>query len=456
MFIPKSVTPCTQLTDKQTKLAKKIRSLKMMANDPDYDTMDSGFESLIEDMQEHLIKSIHKTAITPPKPEGERRTKDDEYWRTTVEVKDGDGKTKRKDVRCKTKPGLYTKLYNLYIGPGTLQEIFYSWHKHREEHEGLNYRTIEREQQRWDRFFAPSALAKKRIDEINNFMIEDHIHSLIKKHDLKPKEVDAIKGILRGTFHYALRHKLIPDDPMPLVDINKAGCAASTPRLSKDRVYLSDEVELMKIMIDRELKASPHSTTALAVALLFLLGLRVGELVALRLSDIDWTDGTIHIQRMEQKGKNGIIVVNHTKKKSETGNRILPLGDAGIDIIQRVLAINERYGFQDEDYLFLGEKGERIHIRAIDNRLRKFCLKAGIEPVKSAHDIRRTVATQLYRNTHDIELVRKFLGHSDVQTTWGYIVDVDAEEEDRQRTVEALKGFGLASDRKITPFRKTS
>ena len=99
------------------------------------------------------------------------------------------------------------------------------------------------------------------------------------------------------------------------------------------------------------------------------------------------------------------------------------------------------YGFRDEDFLFLGEKGRRIHIRAVDNRIRKLCKRAGIEPAKSAHDIRRTVATRLYRNTHDIELVRKFLGHSDVQTTWGYIVDIDAEEEDRIRVVAALEGM---------------
>ena len=104
-----------------------------------------------------------------------------------------------------------------------------------------------------------------------------------------------------------------------------------------------------------------------------------------------------------------------------------------------MLEINKKKGFEDEDYLFLGEKGERIHIRAVDNRIRKLCLRAGIDPVKSAHDIRRTVATRLYRNTHDIELVRKFLGHSDVLTTWGYIVDIDAEEEDRMRVVDALK-----------------
>ena len=107
--------------------------------------------------------------------------------------------------------------------------------------------------------------------------------------------MDAIKGLLRGTFHFAHRHKLISMDPMSLVDINKSGCAAPTPKLSGDRIFLSHEVTLMKDMIGKELEISPHSTTALAIALLFLLGLRVGELVALRLSDIDWDSRTIHI-----------------------------------------------------------------------------------------------------------------------------------------------------------------
>lgn len=94
--------------------------------------------------------------------------------------------------------------------------------------------------------------------------------------------------------------------------------------------------------------------------------------------------------------------------KSETGNRVIAIGQAGVDVIRQILAINDKYGLHDEDFLFLGEKGERIHIRAVDNRIRKLCRRAGIEPAKSAHDIRRTVATTLYRNTRDVELVRLF------------------------------------------------
>lgn len=247
---------------------------------------------------------------------------------------------------------------------------------------------------------------------------------------------------------------MISKNPMDFVEINKTGCAPASPRISKTRIFLSDEVARMEAEITQEVLNIPWNTTALAVRLLFLLGLRIGEVVALRLSDIDWEEETIHIQRMEQKGEDGHPrVVEHTKKKSIYGNRILPLGQKGVDLIRKVLLINEHNSFKDEDYLFLGEKGKRITIRAVDNRIRKLCKRAGIVPAKSAHDIRRTVATRLYRRTHDVELVRQFLGHSDVQTTWGYIVNIDAEKEDRRRIVEALQGDSGANIVDFTAYR---
>ena len=246
---------------------------------------------------------------------------------------------------------------------------------------------------------------------------------------------------------------MITKNPMDDVEINKTGCAPATPRLSKSRIYLSDEITRMDAEITRELQDIPWNTTALAIRLLFLLGLRIGELVVLRRSDIDPDEETIHIQREERTGEDGKpAVVEHTKKKSIYGNRILPLGPKGMELIREVLEINEKNSFKDGDYLFLGEKGKRITSRAVDNRIRKLCARAGIKPAKSAHDIRRTVATRLYRSTHDVELVRQFLGHSDVKTTWGYIVNVDAEKEDRRRIVEALQGNSGDAGTNIVDF----
>ena len=130
---------------------------------------------------------------------------------------------------------------------------------------------------------------------------------------------------------------------MPDVEINTTGCAPAQPKLSESRVYLSHEVPAIQKEIDAELRAIPHNTTALAIRLLFVLGLRVGELVALRESDIDWDKLTIHIQRTEQRMEKGPPrLVNHTKKKSPYGNRVLPLGESGAAIIRQIMASKTR------------------------------------------------------------------------------------------------------------------
>ena len=283
-----------------------------------------------------------------------------------------------------------------------------------------------------------------------------YIRDIILKHSITVKELKEIMFLFRGTFKYAFRHKYISVNPMQNVEVNTTGCAPAKKKNIESRIYLPDEIASMQHQIDVELENIPKNTTALAIRFLFLSGIRVGECVALRKSDFDFERKTVHIQRMEQEDENGKReIVEHTKKKSETGDRIIAIGQAGIDIINQALTVNKQHSFRDEDYIFLGEKGSRIHIRAIDNRIRKLCKRANILPEKSAHDIRRTVATTLYRNTHDIELVRLFLGHSDVNTTWSYIVLIDQQEEDNKRVVDALSCLSTPSstpDRKVIDF----
>ena len=432
---------------RQNEIADKIRLFRVMLNNPEYGTITSDLSSSIWKMEKELIDSIHTSAVTAP-------SDNYPFWSTAVYVKEGD-KQKRKYIRSKTQAGLYEKLYTHFFGVGTLDQIHALWADHRRQFENLAPETILREKQRWNKYFQDTDLGQMRINDIDNFMIEDHVYSLIRKFSLKEKELNEIRFLLRKTFHFAVRSKVITKNPMDDVEINKTGCAPATPRLSKSRIYLSDEITRMDAEITRELQDIPWNTTALAIRLLFLLGLRIGELVVLRRSDIDPDEETIHIQREERTGEDGKpAVVEHTKKKSIYGNRILPLGPKGMELIREVLEINEKNSFKDGDYLFLGEKGKRITSRAVDNRIRKLCTRAGIEPAKSAHDIRRTVATILYRKTHDVELVRQFLGHSDVDTTWGYIVNIDEEKKDRRKIVEALQGSSEANIVDFTTYRR--
>lgn len=434
------------MTASQIDLISKIRSLKIMFTAAECDMIPPEVKILVQNMTRELVDTMHKSSIF--------YVEDKQIWRTTVyvEFEEGDGtKKKRRFISARTKSELYDKLYEFYIGPGTFGDIHDKWTEQRSQ-ENLAPKTLKREKQRWDKYIAGSELEKKRIDEIDNFAIEAYVRDIILRHSVTVKELKEILFLFRGTFKYAFRHKYISVNPMQNVEVNTTGCVPAKKKVIESRIYLPDEITAMQHQIDVELGNIPKNTTALAVRFLFLSGIRVGECVALCKRDFDFERKTVHIQRMEQEDENGRReIVEHTKKKSETGDRIIAIGQAGIDIVNQVLTVNKQYGFHDEDYIFLGEKGRRIHIRAIDNRIRKLCRRANILPEKSAHDIRRTVATTLYRNTHDIELVRLFLGHSDVNTTWSYIVLIDQKEKDNKRVVDALSCLSMPSN---TPSRK--
>ena len=150
------------MTARQLDLISKIRSMKIVFSDPDCGIISPEVNTLIRDMQSKLLDSIHSASILPPNSRG--------MWRTTVYVTKG-GKKKRRDICAKTKEALLDKLYDFYIGPGTLEEVHTLWAEQRKE-ENLASTTLQRERQRWDKYLAGSTLAKKRIDEIDNFLIE--------------------------------------------------------------------------------------------------------------------------------------------------------------------------------------------------------------------------------------------------------------------------------------------
>ena len=74
---------------------------------------------------------------------------------------------------------------------------------------------------------------------------------------------------------------------------------------------------------------------------------------------------------------------------------------------------------------------------SIDNLIRKLCNKAKIE-VKSAHDIRRTVASEMFSQGVPVEIIRGYLGHSDIKTTFGYILNNQTKAETNKIILNSL------------------
>lgn len=270
----------------------------------------------------------------------------------------------------------------------------------------------------------------------------------MKKYPMSCKTLNNMHFIIKDMLKFASRKGLIKDNPYNDVEIKTSSCIPEVHKNDSSRVYNTDKVEKLFKAITYELSDYPENTDSYAILILFKLGLRIGEVSALKFSDINYTDREIHIHRMETldigaDGKQHPVVVNHTKKRSPYGDRYIPLSDYEIDIFKKVKSINIDYGYKDDDFVFCDSDG-RTKIREIDNRIRKLCNKAGIE-VKSAHDIRRTVASEMHKNGISLEMIRQYLGHSTIETTIGYIYNNNTKEETSRLIQNALSNLNKAT-----------
>ena len=168
------------------------------------------------------------------------------------------------------------------------------------------------------------------------------------------------------------------------------------------------------------LYAETEDTVFLAVRLNFYLGLRVGELVALRWED--WEEETaLHIVREEvrEHENNTRYVADHTKTHLD---RFVAVPPKGIELLKQIP--------RQSNYIFV-RNGERITSRQIAYVLEKYAERQGVRN-KSTHKMRKTYASLLSANGVPLDAIREQLGHSDLQTTLSYIYNplTDAETSD--------------------------
>lgn len=404
--------------------------------------LNSDVSDTLNILKKNRVNDIHKNAITKPINEKGR-------WQTYIDTYPDGERKKRVKVSSMTESGLYDKLFEFYYGKNvkSLKDIYPEWIEKRNL-EGLSPRTIERNKNHWNKYYINDSIVTTPLVKLTAEQIENFFHKVIKQYQLSVKELNNMKLIMTDMLKMAYKRKYIDSNPYNDVDINTNACRQVIKHTASSRVYFPDEKEKLFNALNDEIKLKPNSTDCFAVFLLFKLGVRIGELVALKWTDIDYTNNEIHICRMESKEYNSdgdlrVTVVEHTKKKSTDGDRFLPIGDYEKVIFEKIREISKQYNFKEQEYIFCDENG-RTKIRAIDNLIRKLCGKCGIEE-KSSHDIRRTVASELNAQGVNVEMIRVYLGHSDIKTTFGYIYNNRSKQETNNLLLNSLSQMnGLA------------
>lgn len=231
--------------------------------------------------------------------------------------------------------------------------------------------------------------------DIDRYTVMEFLQSLHAE-NLSSASVIRIISTLRG-FHQFLRQEQITEfDPMQHVDSPKK-------KKTLPNVLSLDEVTKLIETPDTSTPLGIRNRTILEV--MYATGLRVSELVELKLGDLHLSIGLLQ-----------------TLGKGEK-ERIIPLGDYAIQWIQTYLeeARPQLVKKQaNELHLFVNHHGQKLSRQGIWKNLKQIVRDAGINKNITPHTLRHSFATHLLENGADLRIVQELLGHTDISTTQIY------------------------------------
>ncbi|MDP9363201.1 MAG: site-specific integrase [Chloroflexota bacterium] len=163
-------------------------------------------------------------------------------------------------------------------------------------------------------------------------------------------------------------------------------------------------------------------------------GMRRGELLAVKWTDLDLDAGALFVQRSLGRGQTSRL--EEGEPKSRSGRRRIALSPSVVDSLRRHrvrqlehrLAAGEAY--EDRGYVFANETGGHVHPNSLYRRFRALTERAGVPPIRF-HDLRHTSATLLLAGGVHGKIVQERLGHSNIAMTLDLYSHVTA---DMQRT----------------------
>ena len=139
---------------------------------------------------------------------------------------------------------------------------------------------------------------------------------------------------------------------------------------------------------------------------LYSTGVRVSELVALNIEDIDFLSEVLHIRG---KGKK---------------ERLTPIGSSALQAIQHYMEFRNKRAQNNSNFdpkvLFVNKHGKRLSTRSVRRKMDKYLKMAGLDPSISPHTLRHSFATHMLNNGADLRSVQELLGHQSLSTTQIY------------------------------------
>lgn len=203
---------------------------------------------------------------------------------------------------------------------------------------------------------------------------------------------------LRVFFKYLVRARRIDANPAADLEYPLLG-----PRMLPRAVLTAAEAELVLAQPDLRDPLGLRDRAMLEV--FYSTGMRRGELVKLRLYDVDGAKGTVFIH--QGKGRK---------------DRVIPIGERALAWVEKYVAeVRPLLSMEPDDgTLFLAVIGRALTPNAVSQTMRRYVEASGIEKTGACHVFRHTMATLMLENGADIRYIQEMLGHANLETTQIY------------------------------------
>ena len=259
---------------------------------------------------------------------------------------------------------------------------------------------------------------KRRIGEFDRARISEFSSSLlttggVRRKGLSPSTVNTVLLVLKWILDHASRETGCPSISFRKLRVNDR-------KESAEVLTVADQERLRSYLLEHP------SPCNLGAFLCLSFGLRIGEICALRWSDVRLDEGVLSVgrsmtrrQTFAEKGKKTEIVIS--SPKSASSERKIPLTSEHVAFLMQ-------YRCEDGAYVLTGDSTRYMEPRAMSNRFHAILEACDIRPIKF-HSLRHSFATRWIELQQDVKSLSEILGHSSVNVTLNYYVHPSLESK---------------------------
>lgn len=243
---------------------------------------------------------------------------------------------------------------------------------------------------------------------ITETQIQEFIYTISK--EVNPRSQARIISGLKSFFGYLVFENYITNSPLELIETPKIG------RKLPDTLSVS-EIDALISAIDLSKEEGERNRAMLEM--LYSCGLRVSELVNLKISDLFFDEGFIKVSGKGNK------------------QRFVPINDQSVKYINFYFINRNKLEVVKghEDFLFLNRRGKQLTRAMVFTIIKRLAVEIGLKKTISPHTLRHSFATHLLENGADLRAIQAMLGHESITTTEIYV------HLDRKHLTEVIENF---------------